>query len=133
MKTRREVRAVIFDEKNSEKKILLIKRWRIYYPPSWRLVKGGIKKNETEEQALKREIYEELGLENCHILDKLGESQYYVGGQKCIISSYAVRVNSSKPIKYDPREVCAYHWFTPDEAIRKLMLDDERKSVRLLE
>lgn len=43
-----------------DNKILLVKNW--LSPQLWTLPGGGISLNETEEQALKREIKEELGI-----------------------------------------------------------------------
>ena len=51
---------------NPDNKILLLKRADnkdIWMPNKWALVGGGIEKNETPLQAIKREISEEIGLE----------------------------------------------------------------------
>jgi 8-oxo-dGTP diphosphatase len=51
---------------NDDDKILLLKRAddsKIWQPNKWSLVGGGIEKNETPEQAVKREIKEETGLD----------------------------------------------------------------------
>jgi len=75
MKVRYSVQVVIIDEKN--KRFLLIKQFdkrkKRYL---WRLVKGGIEKGETEEQAVKREIQEEVGLEDTKIIDKIHNYEY---------------------------------------------------------
>jgi 8-oxo-dGTP diphosphatase len=55
--------AVIVNEDN---KILLLKRADIkdiWMPNKWALVGGGIEKGETPQQAIKREIQEEIGIE----------------------------------------------------------------------
>ena len=49
MRTRREVQAIIFDRKNKEKVLLIRKIDFVDRIPYWRLVKGGIKKNETDK------------------------------------------------------------------------------------
>lgn len=59
----KNVCAVIIDEDN---KILLLKRGsdpKIWQPSKWALVGGAVEKGETPEQAVKREILEETGLE----------------------------------------------------------------------
>ena len=51
---------------NNDNKILLLKRSddpKIWQPSKWALVGGGIEKGEKPEEAVKREIKEEIGLE----------------------------------------------------------------------
>jgi 8-oxo-dGTP pyrophosphatase MutT (NUDIX family) len=51
---------------NEDNKILLLKRAddsKIWMPNKWALVGGGIEKGETAQQAIEREIREEIGLE----------------------------------------------------------------------
>ena len=51
---------------NNDNKILLLKRAKIkeiWQPGKWALVGGGVEKDETPQQAVEREILEEVGLE----------------------------------------------------------------------
>lgn len=58
------VDAVIFRESNSGWMILLIKRGNDPYKDMWALPGGFIDMNETLEEAIARELFEETGLEN---------------------------------------------------------------------
>src|SRR3990170_4632331 len=133
MKQRREVRAVIYDKLDNEKLVLLIKNFQITtLSPQWRLLKGGMQKNETEEQALRRECYEELGLEDLKILGKIRNVRFYTGDVEHFTASYRVRADSRKPIRYNSREVAGYHWFKLRDSIRKLSIKDEIADVKTL-
>lgn len=130
MKVREEVRAVIFDEKNNEKKILLVKPLTQIY--RWRLVKGEIEPGEEEVDALLREIYEEVGLKDVKVLGKLRNTTFCARNIKHLVSSYAARVDSRQPINYQRNEIYCYCWFGLELGIRKLYLSDEKKDVLLL-
>lgn len=51
---------------NSENKLLVAQRKN--YPGGWQFPQGGVDQGETFEQALKREMYEELGIKDFEIL-----------------------------------------------------------------
>jgi len=68
MKLRKEVQAVIF----AKESFLLIKKYDASLDDfHWRLIKGGIEKGESEADALKREILEEVGLKSVEVIGKI--------------------------------------------------------------
>jgi ADP-ribose pyrophosphatase YjhB (NUDIX family) len=67
--TRKAVRAVIFNDDN--KIAILSVKNGIYH----KIPGGGIKNNERQQEALRREVKEEAGCE-VEIINKLGESQF---------------------------------------------------------
>src|SRR3989338_40683 len=99
MKTRHDVQALIFDEINGEKKVFLIK----FYDATkkrhtWRLVKGGVEEGETDEDALKREIMEEVTLKDVQILQKIHNYEFDFKDTHHFVSSYLVKGNiNEKP------------------------------------
>lgn len=130
MRIRRDVQAVIFCESNGEEKFLLVKKLefsaRRY---RWRLLKGGVKTGESEIEALKREIFEEVGLENVQVLGKVYSYQFTFKNVKHLVSSYKVKANPGERIRLQTSEVVGYIWVPKEKAIRMLHWKNERKAL----
>ena len=132
MRIRKAVQAVIFYE-NDEKKVLLVKKLDAKKPTyHWRLLKGGVEDNETEKQALRREIDEEVGLKNVKILDRIYSYSYVFDDTKQTVSTYLVEANPEEPITLDTREVVGCAWMTKKETLSFLYWEHEKNAVRLL-
>jgi 8-oxo-dGTP diphosphatase len=71
---KRVVNAIIFDKR--KEKFLLIKRKEGIHPNKWAFPGGILKRGETIEQALKREVKEEVGLEDIRIIKKMSAYEY---------------------------------------------------------
>lgn len=136
MKTRHDVQALIFDEINGEKKVFLIK----FYDPTkkrhtWRLVKGGVERGETDEQALKREIVEEVTLKDIQVLEKIHDYEFDFKDTKHVVKTYLVKGNvKEKPkLNWDgDREIVDAGWFSCSEALKLLFWKGEKDAVKLL-
>jgi len=133
LRVRREVQAVIFDEGNSGKQVLILKtvdfsakRYR------WRLLKGGVNDGETETEAVKREIFEETGLKNVKIIGKVHRYEFVFKSIKHTVSSYLVKADSTAPIKLQKEEVADCVWTTKEKALQMLHWNNERDAVRHL-
>lgn len=132
-RVRQDVQAVIFDESDGERKILLVKK-PIFSARRhrWRLLKGGVEPGETETEALKREILEELGLKSVQILDRVHSYEFIFKGTKHMVSSYVVKADSKETITLQKREVIDYVWTPRRRAIEKLFWKNEKDAVRRL-
>ncbi len=107
--------------------------------PKWQgyLIPGGrIEAVETEEQALRREIREELGIEISGLV-KMGESVKLPGSDfidstvEFHFKTYYAKAASTE-IKPN-HEISSYGWYTLEEALRLPLLDSTRDSVELFE
>jgi NAD+ diphosphatase len=93
-------------------RILLIRQ---YGRPSWILPAGYINKGEDAEDAVKRELMEELGLETEEI--RFNRTRYYPPSNVLMLN-YTARV---KDMPVNPNwEVDEWQWFTREEARRNI-------------
>lgn len=134
MRVRHEIQAVIFDEVDNAKRVLLLKkidfsakRYR------WRLLKGGVNNGETETEALQREIFEETGLKNVKIIGKVNAYEFVFRSVKHMVSSYMVKASSKETIKLQKTEVADFIWTTKNNALQMLHWNNEREAVRQLQ
>jgi len=131
---RKEVQAVIYDIVNSEIFVLLVKKLdpkRFLF--RWRLLKGGIENKEKEEEALRREIKEEVGLKNIKIEKKIGSYEYKALNTLHKVSTFLVRGDIKEKMKIDTKEVVGAAWLKLKEAKRLISFKEERKALEILE
>jgi 8-oxo-dGTP pyrophosphatase MutT (NUDIX family) len=128
---RREVQAVIFDDVDGEKKVLILKKTdyseRRY---RWRLLKGGLYDGETETEGLQREILEETGLRKIQVLEKILDYEFFFKNVRHTVSSYLVKADSKEPVKLQKSEVADYVWTTKEEALKMLHWSNEIEALR---
>ena len=131
MLVRREVQAVIFDDADSEKKVLILKKTdysaRRY---RWRLLKGGLHDGESEAEGLQREILEETGLRNIRVLERIFTYEFFFKSTRHTVSSYLVKADSKEPVKLQKSEVADYLWTTKNEALKMLHWNNEIEALR---
>lgn len=106
---------------NQNKEVLLIQNPKWKDGTYWMAPGGGIEDGETEEDAARREVQEELGI-NITNLVKLGEQKKHAGEDFSDSNlafqfyDWAAEIVPNESITPDPREVKTYAWYTIDEA-----------------
>lgn len=119
------VKAVVVDK---ERKVLLLKRAdnEITNGSKYDLPGGGIEKGETTEKSLKRELNEELGLDNIEVGSIIRVSEYPEGHEKFdkLKALRFIAYYNGGEIKLNPREHSDYEWLNIDDAINKLGTGD---------
>lgn len=135
MKVRQCIQAVIFDEEN--KKFLLIKKFDPLLDKfTWRLVKGGIDSGETEVEAVKREVFEEVGLKSIGVVRKLHYYEYQLKNMKVAVSVHLVKASISEEVKlqgeteYESAIIDSV-WLPKEEAVKQVYFDDEKKAITI--
>ena len=133
MLIRKTVQGIIFDEKDGKKFVLLAKKLDLKnFVPRWRLLKGGLEKNETEEEALAREINEEVGLKNIQIIKKVYSYDYSFQGTKHLVSSYLVKADMQEKMEIETKEIVDAVWVPLEQASKMLFWPSEKEAVKLL-
>ncbi|MDD3159712.1 MAG: NUDIX domain-containing protein [Candidatus ainarchaeum sp.] len=103
--------------------------------------KGGIEQGETQEEAVKRELYEETSIKNFEIITKLDEFNFYDGAKKknSLISNYLVRVSSNSKVNLNNAHVLDdkvvfehddFKWFFPEEVVAKLRHKNAKETMK---
>ncbi len=135
MKVRQCIQAVIFDEEN--KKFLLIKKFDPLLDKfTWRLVKGGIDPGETEVEAVKREVFEEVGLKSTEVVRKLNYYEYQLKNMKVAVSVHLVKASIGEEIKlqgeteYESAIIDSV-WLPKEEAVKQVYFNDEKKAITI--
>ncbi|MCX5923938.1 MAG: NUDIX hydrolase [Candidatus Dependentiae bacterium] len=87
---------------------------------------GHVESGETYEQAFKRELYEELGLDaNSIVCEMIGRLNPHEHGTSAFMQVYIIRLNQVDA--YNTQDFCEYFWLSPQECIEKLNSGDVGK------
>lgn len=115
--------------KNKEGKILVLKgnkKHRITGQDYWDLPGGRIQKNEDFQTALKREIAEEIGIQDIKILDLLDASvaKIRVTDEQLglILFTFICLIKDSEKITLTDNEHIDFGWFEPKDAANLLSI-----------
>lgn len=102
--------------KNKEDKFLIIKRKSLdgIHPDKWAFPGGKVEKGESEENALEREIKEEVGLDVKKILKKISEYNYErPGGMESEGKCYLIDVENLEVVPGE--DVAEWKWASVEE------------------
>lgn len=133
MEIRREVQAVIYDRIGADVRILLVKKLDPKnFTFRWRLLKGGIEKDETEEEAIRREIAEEVGLRDIIIEKKIHSYDFTFEGVMHQITTFSVKGNYREIMRIQTHEIADAGWVPIDQAMQLLFWENEKQALRKL-
>lgn len=119
--------AVVFKIVGGEKRFLLIKNKRSAH---WGFPKGHIEPGETPQEAAKREVLEETGLNVEFIPDFICESEYTIHGkvEKTVSIFLAITDNSETVIQED--EIEGYMWLSYQDALGVLKFENDKNIIK---
>jgi mutator protein MutT len=116
---------------NNEREILLGKRDKnmLYYPNTWGLPGGVIEFKETIEQAIKRELKEELGVDS--EVTKYGKPSMGLPSKECPMQNLSIpvycRIKGNPEAKDETSEI---KWFPPKEIKNMKLAYDHKKILK---
>ena len=131
--TMKGVTAVVYD-KMDKPYFLLLKRKKNW--KGWEFPKGAIKNGEAELDALKREIFEETGLQKFKIVKKIDGIKKEFTDKKNILkihSVYLVEASMNIPIHMPSEsdsEHTTYLWTDSESALSKLTWDNDKEILK---
>jgi len=137
LKYRKGIFLVVF--RKEKKKIFYLVLKRKLHWKGWEFPKGGVEKNESLLQAVKRELKEETGLKIKKIINMKinGKFDYprklkdMPGIKGMNYSLYAVEVKKGK-VKIDKIEHSGYKWLDFKQAYKKLSFDNKKRCLKLV-
>ena len=117
---------------NKDKKVLMCEH--IWIDNAWQFPQGGVENGESEEDALKRELYEEIGTKKIKIVKKMPnqvvykfpfylKSKYQIDGQKQTYFLVYFYGDDSEIVfdKQDKPEFKEFEWVNLDEPPKKVI------------
>lgn len=117
---------------NKHKQILMCEH--IWIDNAWQFPQGGVESGESEEEALKRELYEEIGTEKIEIIKKMPKqviykfpfylkSKYHIDGQKQTYFLVYFYGDDSEIVfdKQEKPEFKEFQWVEQDEPPKKVI------------
>lgn len=133
MKRARSAGGVVFRRTGDRVEILLLQ----HEGGKWMLPKGTIEPGETPEAVALREVREEAGLSNLHVLHDLGQERYsfFWRTEDTVydktVHYYLLEFLGGEEVSPQREEgFVAAEWVTPDEALARIKYKETREIVR---
>lgn len=130
MKTGEQIEVVIYKLENSIPKYLILKRTS-QRGGFWQPVTGGIEVGESPEQAVERELKEELGIDNRFPLTNIYSFNFTEDGVTHKEYVYAIEADPSQVIKLS-NEHERYLWLDENAAVEILKWPGNKEAIRRL-
>ena len=131
---RPSVQAVIYDA-DKGMMLLIRKHNSVRDELVWRLVKGGVAEGETDPEAMKREIAEEVGLRDVRVLEKIHYYEFQYMDLRHLVSVYLVEADMEEDVTLqgetiEESAIVDHVWLPPEEARETLYWEHEKRSVK---
>jgi 8-oxo-dGTP diphosphatase len=97
----------------------------------WGFICGKFEKNETAEECLKREIFEELGLSNLNF-EKLKKLEHKKDGETFYHHYFFTTIKKNTLINYQKKEIKSVKWFKLNELPTSRAPDDPKEALQYL-
>src|SRR3989344_5296362 len=138
MRISTDVQAVVYTRENSEIQYLLLERFDAEKGENnYRLVKGGVEKDEPSNAAILREINEETGLSDLKIISTIQSYSYTVGDIIHNVEVFLVQSSGKETIANSNNEgdflIRQIIWCDKEKAESLLNFDQEKQSILLSE
>jgi len=126
----KKIQVLIYSFVNGSIKCLCLKRSK-KDGGFWHVLTGTLENNESQEECIKREIYEELGLVDIlNISPALKEWVWKKGSENILVIDFVAHINKFKLILNE--EHTDYCWLSPKEACIKYEKESGKEMVDLL-
>lgn len=129
MVNRPSVQAVIYDVEKGKMLLIMIHDTSMD-ELVWRLVKGGVIEGETESEALKREIGEEVGLKDVQVLEKINYFEFEHKDKRHLVEADIDEAVTLQSGSEEDTAILDHAWLSPEEALETLYWEHEKRSVR---
>ena len=124
--------AVIFKEEDGQRLYLTVEYKK--EPGYWGLVKGHVEAGETELETARREIYEEVGLQNLTFVDGFrAEHHYHPEPDVDKLAVFFLAQAHNDRVQYLWGEHTAHRWLPVEAVIARLKYEGDREMIRRAE
>lgn len=131
----KSVGAIIFRKENSQIKYLLMQHARVgrVDNPYWDFPKGHVEKGETEGRAMRREIFEETGVNDLTLVPKFRETMkvFFRWQGKTIFKIIVFYLGETKAMEVKiSSEHMGYKWLGYEDALKELTFDNAKSILK---
>lgn len=135
MKISNDAQTVIVKKAGDDFSFFVIKRFdKDKQEDHYRLIKGGIKKNENSKETIIREVAEEAGINDVQKIEFFCRYGYTAGDVRHEVDVFLIYVDQNLDAKIDSSEEGGFIikdaiWMNSEEAIEKLNFKEEKNLI----